>query len=575
MALENYDVKESDIFIAFCDDKNLSLNSIKKYANALKNYTNFHELTIEDLLDEADEDEENNVRLARRRVRNRLITFRTHLIHDLGYKASTIKTNMICAKAIYRYYGIELPEIPNAVLTESPNDSLDFEDLPTIKDIRTAIESTKKAKHKCLFLFAACNGAARMELTNFSFSQFLEGVAPFCNKPKTPQDIIDDLDGKCEELEVIPVFKMKRQKTNYSYYAPITPECTQFCLNYLKAEGLGLKPEDHFFQLSKDGVSTAFKLINEKFNWGKRGLYGFFSSHRIRKFNASVIEDSDFANYIQGRKPNPIKETYFKKDINRVREEYKKHMHKFTIYAHYDVMINSDAYNELLNQKNELEQQLNDAKEEYESEIATLKASNNAMNTEIADIKKQMDNIGLETQMIELQKRASEHPLVQENPGLMEYVMTIFKDQVDFGDRLYYSDAEVDDMVRLALASKNMLEKREDVLTEEKLKEDYPEEMYTEVTKNINHFKEKFIKEELDVELSDLQNKKIDKALLPYKKEILELAIRNYDGNGEYEILGWMEPDTIINIVEESLGLIDSVEAVYVESNGFKHRRFR
>ena len=69
MALENYDIRESDIFIAFCDDKNLSLNSIKKYANALKNYTNFHELTMEDLLNEADEDEENNVRLARRRVR--------------------------------------------------------------------------------------------------------------------------------------------------------------------------------------------------------------------------------------------------------------------------------------------------------------------------------------------------------------------------------------------------------------------------------------------------------------------------------------------------------------------------
>ena len=112
--------------------------------------------------------------------------------------------------------------------------------MPTINDIRTAIESTKKAKHKALFLFAACNGSARMELTNFSFKQFLDGVSSYCNKPKTPQDIIDDLDGKCEELEVIPVFKMKRQKTNYLYYAPITPECTQFCINYLKAEGLGL-----------------------------------------------------------------------------------------------------------------------------------------------------------------------------------------------------------------------------------------------------------------------------------------------------------------------------------------------
>lgn len=285
-------------------EKSLHRLSKKKYANALKNYTDIHELTLEQLIDEADSDEDNHVRLARRKIRTRLINFRTHLINDLNYKASTIKTNMICAKAFYWFNGIEIPDIPNAVLNESPNDSIDFDDLPTIKDIKTAIESTKKAKHKALFLFAACNGSARMELTNFTFGQFLEGVSPYCNKPETPQDIIDDLDGKCEELEVIPVFKMKRQKTTYHYYAPITPEATQFCINYLKAEGLGLKPEDPFFQLSKDGVSTAFKLINEKFNWGKRGLFGFFSSHRIRKFNASAIEDTKFADYIQGRKPD-------------------------------------------------------------------------------------------------------------------------------------------------------------------------------------------------------------------------------------------------------------------------------
>lgn len=401
MVLENYDVKEDDFFITLCDGKNLSIASQKKYANALKNYTNFNKLTLGQLLDEADNDEDNNIRLARRKIRSRLINFRTHLINDLGYKASTIKTNMICAKAFYRFHGIEIPEIPNAVLTKSPNDSIDFDDLPTINDIKTAIESTKLNKHKALFLFAACNGAARMELTNFTFGQFLEGVAPYCNKPETPQDIINDLDGKCEELEVIPVFKMKRQKTDYYYYAPITPECTQFCLNYLKAEGLGLKPEDPFFQLSKDGVSTAFKLINEKFNWGKRGLYGFFSSHRVRKFNASAIEDTNFANYIQGRKPDPIKETYFKKDINRVRDEYKKHMHKFTLYAHYDVMINSEAYSQLQNQMaderiqhaNEvadLKQQMEDKDIKHKKEIDNLKSS---MDTQFEDMQKQMEDL--------------------------------------------------------------------------------------------------------------------------------------------------------------------------------------
>lgn len=104
-----------------------------------------------------------------------------------------------------------------------------------------------------------------MELVNFTFGQFLEGVKPFCNNPETPSDIINDLDGRCGELEVILVFKMKRQKTSYTYYALITPEAVQFCINYLKAEWMGLTYNNYFFQLSPDGISTAFKLINEKF----------------------------------------------------------------------------------------------------------------------------------------------------------------------------------------------------------------------------------------------------------------------------------------------------------------------
>ena len=360
---------------------------------------------------------------------------------------------MICAKALYRFYGMELPEIPNAVLTESPNDSIGFEDLPTINDIKTAIESTKKAKHKALFIFAACNGSARMELVNFTFGQFLEGVKPFCNNPETPSDIINDLDGRCDELEVIPVFKMTRQKTNYTYFSPITPEAVQFCINYLKAEGMGLTYDDRFFQLSPDGVSTAFKLINEKFQWGKRGLYGFFSSHRIRKFNASVIEDVDFANFIQGRKPSPIKETYFKRDINRVREEYKKHMYKFTIYAHYDVMINSDAYNQLQEQLEE-ERQIHEEERErlradYEVEINQLRNQNSSLSSQVTDIETRMNSFTRANELSIMMNYARTNPIVNEN-NLMPDVYDIYQERVANDENFHPSRANMDDIIAQA-----------------------------------------------------------------------------------------------------------------------------
>ena len=105
----------------------------------------------------------------------------------------------------------------------------------------------------------------------------------------------------------------------------------------------------------------------------------------ITKFNARLIEDTDFANFIQGRKPDPIKEAYFKRDINRIREEYKKHMHKFTIYAHYDVMINSEAYTDLQNQLKEEREKRGKEKEFYEGQISDLTTQLEQTNKRVDD----------------------------------------------------------------------------------------------------------------------------------------------------------------------------------------------
>ena len=55
MAQENYNVEEDEIFLSLCSEKNLSKNSFKKYRNCLKNYTDYHQLTLEELVNEAEE----------------------------------------------------------------------------------------------------------------------------------------------------------------------------------------------------------------------------------------------------------------------------------------------------------------------------------------------------------------------------------------------------------------------------------------------------------------------------------------------------------------------------------------
>lgn len=450
MSIEGYDVRDSPKLKRFCLERNLGDHTVRKYYVNLKRYVNFCNKTLEELLEEADEEEDRVTRQGRRKIRERLIDFRVYLKEN--YATNTVLTNMTCVTTFYKHFDITIPELPRMVYNESPNSSIEFKDLPTIDDIKTAIENSKNPKHKALYLFMACNGTSRNEISKFKYSQFLSAIQEYFPDVETPQDIVDALDGKCDELDIIPIFKMYREKTRYHYYTAISPECVQFCINYIKQQGLGLKEDTPFFQLSADGVSGAFKLMNNKMKWGKKGSIDFFSPHRIRKFNASAIEDTDFANYIQGRKPNKIRETYFKKDIENVREEYKKHMHKFNIYAHYDVMINSEAYKKMKKQiedeRRKHEDENKKLRKEYEHKINQLELQNSLLSGQI----------NIETQMIGL-VRANEYrafiKYVREDDfakehGLMDYAIDIYESRISNDENFHPSIEDMDIIINQA-----------------------------------------------------------------------------------------------------------------------------
>lgn len=542
MLPENYNIRYDESFIEFSEEKNYSKSSREKYRNALMNYTNFHQLTLDELREEAEEEEDNNIRLSRRRIKRRLITFRKHLIEDMEYTASSIKTNMICVKAYYRYYGIEIPEIQNIPLPPSPNDSIEFEDLPTVNDFKAAIESTKLLKHKALFLFALCTGSARNELANFTFKQFLDGVNPYCNNTaRTPADIIAHLDGKCEkndenDEQVIPIFRMIRGKTNYNYHTVITPECTQFMINYLKAEGMGLRDEDPFFQLTNWGISTAFKLINEKFNWGKRGSRGYFTTHRIRSLHASLIEEENFANYIEGRKPDPIMHAYFKRDPNRVREKYKEHMYKFTIYAHYNVMINSDAYRELQDQLEEEQQRHEADKEKYEAELAQLRALNVALSNQMGDMQNQITTIAQENNIKRIQDYMLDNEMVNEH-NLSKRVIDLYLEDIEEKDVMIdknYLETLITRAYNHSLynGENEFLDKEEYVVADSlylKLKDDldrHRESMFIGTNIRLSDAQSKKINEKLDEHLTETWKKK-GKIDYGYISKVIEDIILN------------------------------------------------
>lgn len=277
---------------------------------------------------------------------------------------------------------------------------------------------------------------------------------------------------------------------------------------------MGLNDEDPFFQLTNWGVSTAFKLINEKFNWGKRGSRGYFTTHRIRSLHASLIEEENFANYIEGRKPDPIMHAYFKRDPNRVREKYKEHMYKFTIYAHYNVMINSDAYRELQDQLEEEQQRHEADKEKYENELAQLRAENAALSTQMGNMQDQITIIAQGNNIKTIQDYIKNNELVNEY-NLSKKVIDLYLKDVEEKD-VMIDNNYLETLITRAYNHTLFEGENEFITIDEYIEED---DLYIELKHEIFDVYDSYLRG-TNIRLSDGQGIKITEKLNEYLMEV-------------------------------------------------------
>jgi hypothetical protein len=74
--------ENNKIFINFCNARNLKNSTIKGYESALKLYTNYHNENLDDLLNEAFYEENKEIILKNRKIKNYLIDYRGYLLKN-------------------------------------------------------------------------------------------------------------------------------------------------------------------------------------------------------------------------------------------------------------------------------------------------------------------------------------------------------------------------------------------------------------------------------------------------------------------------------------------------------------
>ena len=326
-------IEESQYFNQFLNERNLSKSTVKQYRTSLNQYAQFNNMSVDELIDEADAEEEKGIRLKKRTLKTRLVNFRSHIIQTDSQ--NTIQNKMTQVKAFYKHFEIEVPQLPylssKNIRKEAP---ISYDDIPTKTIIREALDFSNLMM-RSFILLQCSSGMGKAEALSLTVGQFLESTGK--NDPnKSIHDNLVDI-YKSKEM-IIPTFKMKRQKVNEYYYTFCTAEAVHEIVKMLLNERRELTCESKLFKVSSNYINTLMAQINDVLMLGTvNGQYRRFRSHMLRKFNATQLCNGENAlseeeiDFIQGRSRGKTRELYLKKNPVELKHRYIKAMNNVLI----------------------------------------------------------------------------------------------------------------------------------------------------------------------------------------------------------------------------------------------------
>jgi len=313
-----------DRYVEFCASRNLKKSTRKGYETAITLYEKYTGNSIDELINEARLQEEDNIPLKKRKIKTKLINFRTSLIES-DLSPNTAKTYFSKIKSFYKHYEIEIPTLPRTSWGKIYETN--YLDLPTRIHIQQAIEISAPDM-KAIILFMTSSGTAKAETLSLTVEDFINATYKY-HKAKTIQEALNRISTK---KNMIPTFYLKRKKTNKYYYTFCSPEAATYIVKYLKTR-TNLKAKDKLFPLSNSQLINRFQKINDQMNWGWKGKYRFFRAHTLRKFHASNIGlIPEYIDLLQGRGKNEIHETYIKTNPEKLKIIYREAMDNILIF---------------------------------------------------------------------------------------------------------------------------------------------------------------------------------------------------------------------------------------------------
>lgn len=354
------DIKLDETIIGWLDEINARPNTRKNFIHSMSIYTDFLNMTPEELLDEADEDALLPIR--KRKLKKHIIAFRVFL-QGRELSDHTIRSHLTAIKSFYGSNEILLPKIK----FEKPKTIKSNDQIPTKEDIQDCL-SVCDPLEKAVMLAGISSGMAANEIRNLTLKQFKDGYDP--------------------DTEVT-VISMRRQKTGVDFVTFFSPEASKVILEYLayrdrtvKTEGVRRKAQrekqrttddsylfilkivsddylkthdEKIRQIGAAALEYMYRQISEKARKNTANGYNFIRSHTMRKyFNSCLLNagcDSFHTEFWMGHQLSETQGAYFRANIQAQKELYIKYIPYLIIQK----QLNVSESPEYIRMKNENE----------------------------------------------------------------------------------------------------------------------------------------------------------------------------------------------------------------------------
>ncbi|RJS48482.1 MAG: hypothetical protein CIT03_07845 [Methanobacterium sp.] len=331
-----FDVASQDRIDLWVLRKDLEKSTLKAYLNCLRNFCKVIGKTPDELILEADAEEEKGIKLRDRKINLYFLKFKRKLEND-GKANGTIKLNIYALKSFYSSLDIQVPNFktPRGDISLEKN----YGKLISQFELQTLI-NIAASRERALIYIMALSGMAQAEARRLTIRQFMDAVGEVIDKEINSMEELFAEEKKLEEH--ILTIHLVRKKVNYRYITFIPPEASMQIISYLKERMYGRNQniritdyESPIFvkingeHIDRDCIVTNFRRIGLEAGFKKKkGAYSFWRAHGLRKYFISTIMnklgDKVLADFLAGHKISDVDRAYWYMDPEDLKKRYLK-----------------------------------------------------------------------------------------------------------------------------------------------------------------------------------------------------------------------------------------------------------